>query len=261
MTIKLKEENPDLLVLFANTGQEREETLKFIDLIDKKYNLNVVWLESVVHHKHRQATSHVIRSYETACRNGDLFENMILKYGIPNMAYPHCTRELKLQPIKSYLKANDIRNYAMAVGIRSDESRRVSKSALRDKLIYPLVDADIDKEDIDIFFEDHDIKLNLSGYQGNCSWCWKKSFKKLYALAAETPKIFEIPDFMESKYGLCGSNKTGEKRVFFRGNTDTKALLRMAKEYSVNRHNSGIDNHTLSDDGGCSESCEAYTTN
>ncbi len=52
MTKKLlesKDKWKEVLVLFANTGQEHEKTLEFIHNCDQRFGFNTVWLEAVVH--------------------------------------------------------------------------------------------------------------------------------------------------------------------------------------------------------------------
>ncbi|GAG65159.1 unnamed protein product, partial [marine sediment metagenome] len=88
MTIKLKEMYQDLIVIFANTGQENDETLDFVNKCDMEYDLGVVWLQALVNFKERKGSSFCKVSYRTADRDGFIFEKMIEKYGIPNKAYP-----------------------------------------------------------------------------------------------------------------------------------------------------------------------------
>ena len=52
--------------------------------------------------------------------------DQIEKYGIPNQNAPHCSRELKKQPIKSYARSIGWKNYQTALGIRSDEPKRLN---------------------------------------------------------------------------------------------------------------------------------------
>lgn len=45
------------MFLFANTGQEHEKTLEFVDKCDKAWNLNVHWIETVVHYNQRKSST------------------------------------------------------------------------------------------------------------------------------------------------------------------------------------------------------------
>lgn len=257
MTIRLKQENPDLIVLFANTGQENQETLDFVHKCDIEYNLGVIWLEAVVCHGERKPTGFKIVDYSSASMKGEPFEEIILKYGIPNKAYPHCTRELKLRPIEAWLKYNEITDYKMAIGIRIDEERRSSIDAVKNKLFYPFIEQKIDKTDVNDFWEDQPFNLDLEDYQGNCKWCWKKSTKKLLRIMQENPDHFVFPERMETLHGLAGYNEDGTKRVFFRGNVSTQKL----KEMRSYIDESVLAQMTIFDedvDSGCSESCEPF---
>ena len=49
---KHKQDEYDMVFVFANTGSENEETLKFVDQCDKAFNLNVVWVEAVINPEH-----------------------------------------------------------------------------------------------------------------------------------------------------------------------------------------------------------------
>jgi len=131
----------DFIVVFANTGLEHPKTLEFVNNCDKHFGFGTVWVEGVVHYGQRKASTHKIVTFETASRKGEVFEAYIKKYGIPNAAFPQCTRELKLYPMQSYLRSLGInhKHIPTAIGIRSDEKRRVSKSAEVDNIIYPLI--------------------------------------------------------------------------------------------------------------------------
>ena len=51
MAIKLKQEYSDryeLKFVYSNTGLEHEETLKFLDGVDRKFDLDIVWVEAVI---------------------------------------------------------------------------------------------------------------------------------------------------------------------------------------------------------------------
>ena len=128
MLTTLYKDKYDIVVCFANTGQENEQTLEFVHKCDKEFGFKTVWLEAVFGER-LQPTTFKIVNFETACRNADLFENMCAKYGLPNVNYKHCTRELKLHPIHAYVKSLGWKKgeYKTAIGIRADEPRRYKK--------------------------------------------------------------------------------------------------------------------------------------
>ena len=249
----------NIKVVFANTGQENNETLNFINECDSRFDFNTVWVEADVQHGEKVGTKHKIVNYKTANRDGGIFEEVIKKYGIPNKSYPHCNRELKLAPIHNIAKELfNGEKYKTAIGIRIDEKRRVSKAAEKahsDGIIYPLIDIfPTDKIDITDFWEDQDFTLNLKEHQGNCKWCWKKSLKKHFAIIKENPEFFNFPEKMEELYPHAGHNDGIRKRVFFRGNRSTNDLFALAVEVDI--ENSRQLN--MFEDGGCSESCEPF---
>lgn len=90
--------------VFMNTGQEDERTLIFADQLDKHFGLNLVWLEAVVDPRKNKGIGHKIVSFETACRDGSVFEAHIAKYGLPSSKAPHCTRDLKGGCCLSWIK-------------------------------------------------------------------------------------------------------------------------------------------------------------
>lgn len=252
-----KSDEFDIVVVFANTGQEHEKTLEFVHNCDQHFDFNTVWVEAVVHHGERKASTHRVVTFETASRNGEPFEQVIKKYGISNKSFPHCTRELKQNPMHCYIRSLGWEDYFTAIGIRADEKRRVSAGADAGRLIYPLIDMiPTDKQDVNTWWEDQAFNLEIQEHQGNCTWCWKKSLNKHMRLIKESPVFFDFPRRMELEYGDVGPNPVGGPRVFFRENRSTNELFRMAAEVKemgfVQLH---ID---LDSNGGCSESCELY---
>lgn len=244
----------EVLTLFANTGQENEQTLEFVRQFELYQGQPVVWLEAVVDPRHGVGTTFKVVDFITAARNGEPFEEVIRKYGIPNKSYPHCTRELKLNPIYAYLDSIGWApgSYAVAVGMRADEPRRLRKTAHEQGLIYPLAHwQPMDKTDVQIFWEDEPYRLGLESYQGNCRTCWKKSTAKLVRIMRETPEAFDFFERMEREHGLSGSNKDGRPRRFFRGHQTVADIRAQAV---------GITPPVVDSDAGdgCSESCEAF---
>lgn len=238
MTRRLLTEYADeyeMVVVFANTGQENNETLDFVRDCDVNFGFNTVWVEAVVH-AGRVACTHKIVNYETARRHGEPFEEVVQKYGIPNHSYKHCTRELKENPIHHYVRSLgwEKGSYLTAIGIRTDESHRVNRSVSKQTgqvRIYPLVDFfPSDKIDVNDFWEQQSFRLQLKNYQGNCKVCFKKSDKKLQQLYRDNPRNFNIFAYLENQYGKVGTNKikgivSTDPRKFYRGYRSVRDLI------------------------------------
>jgi 3'-phosphoadenosine 5'-phosphosulfate sulfotransferase (PAPS reductase)/FAD synthetase len=268
MAIKLKEKYPDTVFTFANTGEENEETLIFVNQVDKTYGLGVVWLESVVAPEKGVGSSYKVVDFETAARKGEPFEQVIRKYGLPNPAFLHCTRELKKNPIEKWAKDN-VPDSNLAIGIRIDEIDRVNPDYKKNRLCYPLAFWwPTTKPEINQFWRDQSFRLNLKHYQGNCKWCYKKSYKKLAWIAKENPEFFDFPARMEKEYSFVTSKKDlPEPNTIFRQKKTVSDIREMAltaiepfddaKNYEVNADLFGFDMDYESDMCG-SESCEAF---
>lgn len=246
----------NIVHIYANTGQEHESTLDFVNECDKRWGMNLVWVEAKFNQEKGKGTVHTITDYKKACRTGVLFDDMCKKYGIPNKAYPHCTRELKLQPMLSYIKSLGWKRgeYDTAIGLRSDEMDRVSEKFIENNFIYPLIDTGETKASVNEWWEKQDFNLGLAGdHWGNCTWCWKKSLKKHFALIREDASIFNVPMELEDKHGLVSEKEWDRARVFFRENMSTKELLAKSKEQ--------LDMFWNMDKSfGCEESCEPIGT-
>lgn len=258
----------EIVVTFANTGQEHEETLKFVDRCDKAFGFGVVWLEAVVDPRKGKGIRHKVVSFETAARNGEPFEAYIAKHGIPNRMYNQCTSRLKTEPMESYRKEIGWKKgtYSTAIGIRTDEMDRVSLTGMvRWDLFYPCVDAGVCKDTIRVWWSFQSFNLGIPEHLGNCMWCWKKSNRKLLTLAKFHPEIFVFPARMEREYALAGGERRdGEARKprrFFRGELLASDLLRMSQEDFVQFED---DKFIPFDDeldvgGACGDSCEIYS--
>ena len=129
----------ETICIFANTGMENEETLEFIDKCDREYNLNIVWLEAVVH-EHGKGNTYRVTNFKDAYRIHQYkdplhpFHAHVKKNGIPNATYPQCSDRLKEQAIESYKKTNDLKGVKQALGFRTDESNRATRKSVKDSL-------------------------------------------------------------------------------------------------------------------------------
>lgn len=249
MTYLLMNESPNLIenfepyIVFANTGCEHTKTLDFIHKCSSEFGWNVIWLEALVRDGYRKGTVYREVDYQSASRNGEPYEQVIKKYGIPSVASPHCTRELKQAPIRAWCRDNFGKAIIdTVIGIRADEPKRINlKTAEKFKLHYPLADLGVDKQDVLMFWEKQSFNLGLSDYLGNCVWCFKKSNKKLIKALNDEPEYFDFPRKMEKLYAR------EHRKTFFRGH-------RMVDDLQSMKDLIGVAEHL--DIGGCSESCE-----
>ncbi len=237
---KNKREEYNMVFVFANTGFENIETHQFVYRVSEHFGFKVYCIEADVKFDQRKSTGYKIVNFWDLNYEGKPFEDMIKKYGIPNMAFKHCSRELKLNPIthfaKDYFNGEE---YYSAIGIREDEIDRMSVKRVEKKLIYPLISMrPMTKKKVNFFWKMQTFRLDLKGYEGNCIFCWKKSEKKLIKLAKERPRDLMDIYVLEAKYGFHYPNKEVLKDEygirdlpirFFRGQLSTFDLADLAK--------------------------------
>ena len=248
----------EIVVAFANTGQEHEKTLEYVDACDRRYRLGVVWLEADVQQERGVGTKHRVVSFGTCSRKGEPFEDYIRKFGLPNTQFPECTRELKIRPLTSYLRSLGWKagTYNTAIGIRSDEVDRVSEAALASGYVYPLVDWGIRKEDVLTWEAAQSVRLGIPEHLGNCTWCWKKSLRKLATVAREMPECFTFPRKVEGLYRNAGAG-FGDRRMF-RGRRTVDDIFATASDPSFVPYTDTFKWQSDDMDLGsaCGESCE-----
>lgn len=243
----------DILFLFANTGREHADTYRFLEAGDKAFGLGLTLIETVVHYGERASSSGRAVAYAELCKDGRLFREVCKKYGLPNQTFKLCTRELKTNPMDSYAEAMGFGDALTFIGIRSDETRRVSKNATKNKLGYPLVDfIPTTKLDVLEFFEQFEWDLRIPEWDGNCVDCHRKSDRKLQAVYLATPEVFDFTMQLDDDFNSTGPNNVPGPRKRFRGYRNTRELI--AAVVAAPAHALAVI------EGGCSESCEVYET-
>lgn len=205
LTTHAEFKNRELVCCFANTGKEFEATLEFVHECDKRWNLNVVWLEAEVTPDKGVGTTFKIVDFQTASRQGEPFARVISKYGVPSNNYPHCTRELKQMPIKKYMQSLGYTEWITAVGIRADEHHRLNRGSDSNFInpYFPLAGdlVKVDNAFIRNWWARQDFDLKLKDYQSNCDLCWKKSKRKRLTLIHENSSVADWWAKMELEYG------------------------------------------------------------
>ena len=250
----------EIVVTFCNTSREHPETLEFVRKCGEFFSVEIIWLEAVVHHESRDACTHRVVTHETAKRDGEVFEEVIKKYGIANPSYLHCNREMKLNVMKSYYESIGWKmgEYSIAVGIRWDEMTRISIAGMARGIFYPCIDNRITKEHVREFWVTQPFNLGIPEHYGNCIDCYKKTTRKLLTIARDDPSHFEFTARMERDYSTTGASQDGKPRRPFRGNLTTADILAMSRKPFI----PFVDGRfTPFDDdldvgGGCGDSCE-----
>ena len=191
MTKRLIDEGlENYLVTFQNTGKEMPQTLDFINECDKRWELNIVWLE------YRKGNNFEVVNYETASRNGRPFDELIEHKNnfLPNQRLRYCTTYLKIETLKRYLKSIGVKEWIAYNGIRYDEPRRWSKSKNLPSYMdieTPCVKWKVTKQDVLDWWSKQDFDLNLKEPYGNCDLCFLKGKGKLMTIARERPDLFD----------------------------------------------------------------------
>lgn len=158
-------------------------------------------------------------------------------------------------------KRND---YDTAIGIRADEWDRASASAKKHRLIYPLID-NITKPIINQYWDKMPFRLEIPGYVGNCTGCWKKTDRKLAQVAIEEPHAFDWWREMEKKYEnfVPPSQANGRNTPirFYRQNrtVDDVIIPKTNHQQPADERFKGLEHLPLMDLlNSCGDSCEIY---
>ncbi len=174
----------DAVVCFANTGKEDEATLRFVQLCSDEWQVPITWVE------YRQnGRGFTIVDFQTASRNGEPFEALVdKKQYLPNPVARFCSMELKGLAIT---KATGLESDETMVGVRADESHRLTKLRARG-LILPLVEAGIGKQDVLRFWKDQPFDLELQVNNGitdlgNCDLCFLKGAHQVVSIIQRDP--------------------------------------------------------------------------
>jgi 3'-phosphoadenosine 5'-phosphosulfate sulfotransferase (PAPS reductase)/FAD synthetase len=170
----------DVHVCFANTGKEREETLRFVHECASRWNVRVRWLEFTHYGKRKGALGRFEEvGFNSASRNGEPFQRLInLKKSVPTQRHRWCTEFLKVKTMFDFAESVGLPrgSYTEVIGLRADEGHRIKRMRedARNEartLAFPLSSADVRRDDIYEFWRASDFDLNLPRDLGNCDHC------------------------------------------------------------------------------------------
>lgn len=186
----------DVHVVFANTGKEREETLRFVHECGTRWGVHVRWLEFRSDRKRLPVEQRFAEvGYNSASRAGEPFEEIIRRKQIgPNSLMRFCTERLKVQAMTDFAASIGWPegSYAEAVGLRADEMHRVFRSIERNlergrTVKAPLANARIRQADVLEFWARQPFDLGLKPGEGNCDLCFMKGRANLVRLIRSNP--------------------------------------------------------------------------
>lgn len=184
-------------VTFANTGKEREETLRFVHDCATRWNVRVRWIEFRSDRKRlplEERFSEV--GYNSASRAGEPFEEIIRRKQIgPNSLMRFCTERLKVQAMTDFAASLGWAegSYREVVGLRADEMLRVFRMIERNQergrdVVAPLAKANVRESDVREFWNAQPFDLGLRPGEGNCDLCFLKGRENLVRLIRANPK-------------------------------------------------------------------------
>lgn len=168
----------DVIVVFANTGKEREETLRFVDECETRWSVSIHWVEW-----RDDARGFERVGFDSASRNGEPFETLVMKKKrLPNGAERWCTEYLKVRAIFAlmrHLLALEPGSYEEVIGLRYDEGLRIFRGMERAgkdgrSVSYPLSRARVTKGTVADFWDMQPFYLDLNPWEGNCDLCFQK---------------------------------------------------------------------------------------
>jgi hypothetical protein len=231
----------DWLVVFANTGKERQETLDFVREVSLRWGVEIVWLEyhripaaeipaGVFPTKKRNEnleekaeageTDHWFRmvDFATAARNGEPFDELLeWMPSLPNAAGRACSAFLKIRTVNRYLFSIGAKEIRHAIGIRKDEEQRaLDITATCEAFVdpyFPLVESGETELGVNAFWQAQPFDLALAQYEGNCDLCFLKRLAKRVRIARERPELVAWWKRWEERRANAGTGsvfKTGQ---------------------------------------------------
>jgi 3'-phosphoadenosine 5'-phosphosulfate sulfotransferase (PAPS reductase)/FAD synthetase len=192
----------DVHVCFANTGKEREETLRFVHECESRWVVDIAWLEWRKRERGSGWDEGFKRvGYNSASRDGEPFAALIEdRKMLPNPVTRFCTQQLKVRTMEMFMRTEGYERWNNAVGLRWDEMRRVFKQIERNEkgtdrftAIMPMATraTQVTEPQVLAWWARQPFNLELRGYEGNCDLCFLKQERTLHRLVRDNPGMAE----------------------------------------------------------------------
>lgn len=268
----------DIFVVFANTGREREETLRFVHECEVHFGIRIWWIELNGTRGRKVAPEDRIDivGYNSASRRGEPFRKLIVTKGyLPNAVTRFCTAELKIDAMKQFMLAQGFKTWINVVGLRADEMKRVMKQVLRSSSgkerwtsYCPLAYAGVTEpvvwrhwlgRNLDPRNLVHPLPqgfdLGIRRYEGNCTACFLKGFEVLAHSEREQPGLLD--EWAEDEIELAARLAKGDGKATDKGaRYVTEYTMREIQEHA-RRNPLLIPIDDLAPQGECTSTCVA----
>lgn len=224
----------DVVVVFANTGKEREETLRFVHECSSRWGVHVRWVEW---RDGKPGFEEV--GFNSASRNGEPFSKLIAKkQRLPNWKERWCTQFLKIEPMKSFMATSGFASFTSVIGLRHDEGHRILKGMARaekegEVVRYPMASAKALKSDVMAFWRDQPFDLGLEPWEGNCDLCFMKGRGLRKRIIRNNPALSEWWATEEAKGGFFNSRDRVKELVAEVAKSPELFDLTLEDEYDV----------------------------
>lgn len=172
----------DVVVAFANTGKEREETLRFVHECGARWGVEVHWLEFVTDLASVGPGGRFVEvGYNSASRAGEPLNRLIerKKALFSTVRGRWCTKHCKVLVLQDFMRAAyglEVGAYTELIGFRADERDRVYELPRKpgnanSLLAFPLAESGVRRPDVDAFWAAQPFDLGLLRGMGNCDHC------------------------------------------------------------------------------------------
>jgi 3'-phosphoadenosine 5'-phosphosulfate sulfotransferase (PAPS reductase)/FAD synthetase len=193
---------PDVHFTFQNTGRELPQTLEFVDALQKRWGVPLVWLEYDRVYGDLERPRYKIVTFETASRNSEPFDRFLKYYDdyrkaekdeppiLPNVANRMCSDRMKIKATEWYMRHLGYDDWDTYLGIRADEQIRFhrqmranEKGGRRWESVMPLYRAGVTKRDVNAYWASQDLDLAIDS-----DGCFMKHDLKLIRMFQEYPE-------------------------------------------------------------------------
>lgn len=262
----------DVHVCFANTGKEREETLRFVHECGARWGVPIIWLEWREGAGHETEDRFEVVGFNSASRNGEPLRAIFQrKKYLPNAVTRFCTAEAKIETMKQYMLSLGYKNWTNVVGLRADEAHRLLKQVLRNisgkecwRSSCPLAVGGVIKRHVMRFWLGGNqwgtdrryplpqgFDLGLDDHEGNCDACMLKGYLVLAHVERQRPGTLDWWIEREDEVAGLTSNPNGARFVTEYTYREIQQLARSASELP------GLEGLTIEDCTG--EICHVST--